>query len=49
MSKLILSEATRFMEVFEEYPYLTETLEELDPILRCFKNPLPLYQYAKFY
>ena len=40
MSKLILSEATKIMDVIEEYPFLAETLVELDPILRRFKSPI---------
>ncbi|MCK5343181.1 MAG: DUF438 domain-containing protein [Candidatus Heimdallarchaeota archaeon] len=40
MSKLILSEATKIMDVIDEYPFLTDVLVELDPILRRFKNPI---------
>ncbi|PWI46342.1 hypothetical protein CEE45_17290 [Candidatus Heimdallarchaeota archaeon B3_Heim] len=28
------------MAVIDEYPFLTEALVELDPILRRFKNPI---------
>ncbi|MHA1994635.1 MAG: DUF438 domain-containing protein [Candidatus Hodarchaeales archaeon] len=40
MSKLVLSEATKIMDVIDEYPFLTDVLVELDPILRRFKNPI---------
>ncbi len=40
MSKLILSEATKIIDIIDEYPFLTDVLVELDPILRRFKNPI---------
>jgi len=40
MAKIILSEATRIIELIDKFPFLEDKLVLLDPILKRFQNPI---------
>ncbi len=40
MSNYIISDATKIIELIDKFPFLEELLDELDPILKRFQNPI---------
>ncbi len=40
LSKFVLSEATKVIELIDKFPFLEEKLVELDPLLKRFRNPI---------
>ncbi len=40
MSNYIISDATKIIELIDKFPFLERLLDELDPILKRFQNPI---------